>query len=243
MNHQQAISSHATERYLLDEMTEIEKYAFEDHYFDCAECADDVRAAALMRDGVKSGLLDVGEAPATGVTSVTSATSRAANDIPRGIVHQMPQRSSSTRTSWYRSPVVPWAVAATLAIAIGLQTMNPTPGGSGSDGPGLQALAPVTLRPASRGAVPAITVAGEAPLTLALDVNGTADTSELTYELTGPDNRVALTGQVAAPAPGTPLFLLVSPSTFPAEGRYSLAVRDAARNELLGEYAFDVNTR
>ncbi len=241
MNHHQAVSSHATERYLLDEMSEVEKFAFEDHYFDCAECADDVRAAVLVRDGVKGGLLATGEAPATSASGAAAAPS--ANDVRRGIVHAMPQRSANVRTSWYRAPAVPWAVAATLAVAVGLQTMTPTPGGSASDSPALQALAPVTLRPASRGAVPAITVAGETPLTLALDVNAPETTTELAYELTGPDNQVALSGQVAAPAPGTPLFLLVSPSTFPAEGRYSLAVRDAARNELLGEYAFDVNTR
>jgi hypothetical protein len=220
-------------------MTEVEKFAFEDHYFDCAECADDVRAAALMREGVKEGMLGA-------VAPAPVRTAEPADEVKRGIIHAMPQRSSTVpaqRTSWHRSVVLPWAAAATLAVAVGYQAL--TPGGNDftGDSPALQVLAPVTLRPASRGAVPAITVAGDAPLTLALDVNAPEGTRELAYALTTPDNSVGLEGRIAAPAPGSPLFLLVSPSTFPAAGRYSLAVRDAARDELLGEYAFDVNLR
>jgi hypothetical protein len=56
VNHFQAVSSHATERYLLNEMAELERHAFERHYFDCAECAEDLRQASLMREGVRAGL-------------------------------------------------------------------------------------------------------------------------------------------------------------------------------------------
>ena len=38
MNHQQALDSYATERYLLGQMTAEELGAFEDHYAGCAEC-------------------------------------------------------------------------------------------------------------------------------------------------------------------------------------------------------------
>jgi hypothetical protein len=218
VTHQNAVASHATERYLLDQMSELERYAFESHYFDCAECADDVRAGVLMKDGVKEGLLG----------SASTETASVA--------------SSSVRVPWHRSVVIPWAAAATLALVVGYRTIDPVTGPV-RNAPALQALAPVTLRPASRGAVPAITVSGETPLTLALDVNAPAGTRELAYELRGPDKTVTSAGRAAAPATGGALFLLVSPSTFPTEGRYSLAVRDSERAELLGEYAFDVNMR
>jgi hypothetical protein len=39
---------HAAERYVLGEMTEDLRERFEEHYFDCAECALDVRAAAAF---------------------------------------------------------------------------------------------------------------------------------------------------------------------------------------------------
>jgi hypothetical protein len=46
MNHQQAIDEHATERYLLREMTVQERRAFEEHYLDCAECLEAVTFGA-----------------------------------------------------------------------------------------------------------------------------------------------------------------------------------------------------
>ena len=39
---------HAAEKYVLGEMTEDLREQFEEHYFDCAECALDVRAAAAF---------------------------------------------------------------------------------------------------------------------------------------------------------------------------------------------------
>jgi len=53
MNHLQAVNTSAAERYLLEEMSELERHAFEDHYFSCADCAEDVRVGALMREGLK----------------------------------------------------------------------------------------------------------------------------------------------------------------------------------------------
>jgi hypothetical protein len=46
MNHQEAIDEHATERYLLREMTVQERRAFEEHYLDCAECLEAVTFGA-----------------------------------------------------------------------------------------------------------------------------------------------------------------------------------------------------
>ena len=110
MNHQEAVSSHATERYLLEEMTEVEKFAFEDHYFDCAECADDVRAAALMREGVKEGMLGA-------VAPAPVSTAEPADEQKRGIIHAMPQRSSTVpaqRTSWLSARRYPRQVCGML---------------------------------------------------------------------------------------------------------------------------------
>ncbi len=40
--------SMATERYLLDEMNDAEREAFEEHYFDCAVCAANVLDGASL---------------------------------------------------------------------------------------------------------------------------------------------------------------------------------------------------
>ena len=42
MDHNEAQQSHAVERYLLNEMTGGERDGFEEHYFDCRLCAEDV---------------------------------------------------------------------------------------------------------------------------------------------------------------------------------------------------------
>jgi hypothetical protein len=57
MEHQEAVRTLASERYLLGEMTEAERDSFEDHFFSCTECADDVLAGEKMRTGAASGLV------------------------------------------------------------------------------------------------------------------------------------------------------------------------------------------
>lgn len=44
MDHSEAIRMGATEKYLLGELGEDEKTRFEEHFFDCADCAEDLKA-------------------------------------------------------------------------------------------------------------------------------------------------------------------------------------------------------
>lgn len=53
MNHTEATELKATERYLLDELTPDQRDAFEEHFFDCQECAEDVRAASVFIEEAK----------------------------------------------------------------------------------------------------------------------------------------------------------------------------------------------
>src|ERR1039457_4965322 len=48
MDHDEALRQNATERYLLDELDPDIKDQFEEHLFDCQDCALDVRAAAMF---------------------------------------------------------------------------------------------------------------------------------------------------------------------------------------------------
>ncbi|HEY6273800.1 MAG TPA: zf-HC2 domain-containing protein [Terriglobales bacterium] len=43
MNHEQAVSNQAAERYLLAELSQEEREAFEGHYFDCPACFEQVK--------------------------------------------------------------------------------------------------------------------------------------------------------------------------------------------------------
>jgi hypothetical protein len=59
MNHQQALEEHATERYLLGEMTAEQRRAFEEHYLECAECLEAVTFGAdFMEAGRQVALED-----------------------------------------------------------------------------------------------------------------------------------------------------------------------------------------
>jgi hypothetical protein len=211
MTHAQAVKTSAVERYLLDEMPELERYAFEEHYFSCLECAEDVRTAGLMRDGVKAGFIESTARPA--VSPAVETGGRA----------------------WRPSVVLPWAVAATLAIAVGYQTMRPPQ-------PGLetQALSPVTLRPASRGAEPVVPLPpGASAVTLAVEVTGT-EAGELTFELRTSGNAAVSSGRVQPPPPGAALLLLVPVWTLMPGEHYILTVRHAASGSPAGEFRFEV---
>ena len=48
MDHNEAVRQNATERYLLDELDPGLRDQFEEHLFDCQDCALDVRAAAMF---------------------------------------------------------------------------------------------------------------------------------------------------------------------------------------------------
>src|SRR4051794_12542660 len=52
MNHDEAIQLEASDRYLLDELSDQERDAFEMHYFDCTVCAHDVTSGFAMRDAM-----------------------------------------------------------------------------------------------------------------------------------------------------------------------------------------------
>src|SRR5580700_10047395 len=53
MDHSEAVRLGAAERYLLGELPPDERERFEEHYFGCLECAQDVRAGAVFVDGAR----------------------------------------------------------------------------------------------------------------------------------------------------------------------------------------------
>ena len=54
MDHSEAVSGHAVERYLLGEMSEPEAQAFEQHYFGCKECTEEVSSGALLVENLRA---------------------------------------------------------------------------------------------------------------------------------------------------------------------------------------------
>jgi len=59
MDHSEAIQQMTAERYLLDELTPEERDAFEQHVFDCPECALDLRAGSVFITEAKAQLPEI----------------------------------------------------------------------------------------------------------------------------------------------------------------------------------------
>ena len=91
MNHQDALKEMAVERYLLGELRDASLESFEEHLFECPECAEDVRAGATFIDGARTEL-----------------------GVPRRVT--VPQVATPRRwTSWFTSP---WILAPALAACL-----------------------------------------------------------------------------------------------------------------------------
>jgi anti-sigma factor RsiW len=223
MTHEQAIRSMATERYVLDEMPELERYAFEEHYFACAECADDVREAGMMREGVRQGL-----AGRAGGTMSASPSADIAS----------PARVAAP-AGW--RVVLPWAAAASLAMIVGYQSLVTVPGLRRFGEP--QAVTPVTLRPASRGAEPIVSIAeGDTAVALAVDLGAAAGTT-VAYELRSDERGSLASGTASVQSAGAPLLLWVPAAALTPPGRYEVLVRDREGDAEPSSYRFSTAAR
>jgi hypothetical protein len=64
MDHQEAIRLSVVEKYLLNELSPLERDDYEEHFFGCQDCATDVRITAQFLDAARRELgRDRGEAP------------------------------------------------------------------------------------------------------------------------------------------------------------------------------------
>jgi hypothetical protein len=94
MNHEQAIREQAVERYLLGELAEDARTQFEEHYFDCAICAADLKSGVVLVEALRSE-------PQPAVS-------------PQRGMHVVAKRRPST---WLRPWLVPALAASLLVMA------------------------------------------------------------------------------------------------------------------------------
>jgi len=221
MNHREAVETLASERYLLDEMSELERHAFEEHYFSCDACAEDIRAAALMRDAVRAAPADRGR-------------SSAAELLP---AQPAPRRLVPSTGKWRPAVVLPWAAAASLALVVGYQSLRESAAGPK---PLLLTLEPVTLHAGTRGAAERrVPMGASGVVTLAIDVALDPGTREIAYDLRDAGGKELATGTAPASTEGAPLFVLVRDSILTVGGHYVLTVRDAgSAARVFGESRF-----
>jgi anti-sigma factor RsiW len=107
MDHSEANRLMATEKYLLDELSPADMEAFEEHLFDCNECALDVRAGSLLLEHGKAEL---------------------ANPTPRVVPAEV--RPSRGFAWWWPSFAVP--AMAILLVVVGYQNLVTFPAMKGA---------------------------------------------------------------------------------------------------------------
>jgi len=219
MQHQQALATKASERYLLGEMSEPERFDFEAHYFDCPDCAADVCAGAALAHGIQAVCAED--------AALRPHTRLVPDARPRGWF------------SWLSpAALVPSTVAVALACLAAWQpfVLNPSLRWAGAP----QALSPIALRAAARGEEQAIVIRRDQPVSLlSLDVNSADPGASLTYEVVAPGGAVRYSGLTQAPPAGAPLIVVLPNSAIRESGSWMLRLRNRQGADI-AQYPFSV---
>jgi hypothetical protein len=221
MDHEEAQRMMLAERYLLDELAPEEKEEFEDHFFDCADCALDVRAGSAFIDHSR-GLLSEGGDPVS--------------------VSVRPAASEGWWPAWLR-PAVALPVLLALGVVIAFQNLVTVPelkhmAATSSRPQVLPALSLINV--AARGANSAVlTVPRNAPFLLFVDIPAENRFSSYIAELYDSHGNLAWT---------LPVSQQLAKDTVPirvpgcdVQGNYSLTVRglqDGGQAVTVGTFPF-----
>ena len=196
MDHSEAADGRAVERYLLGEMAEAEARSFELHFFECAECTEELTAGAILAENIRAV--------------------SAAEDAPLPV----PVRQKSTgMLPWWRRPL--FAAPAFAALALAFVTVYQANELARRAQP--QALLAVTLKSGIRGAADGNRVpAGRPNLEIRVDLTGDPFPAYRCVLRDGSGRRYFAVDS-ESPAAGDPLSILV-PQGLP-RGSYILGVQ------------------
>jgi hypothetical protein len=218
MNHREAVERHAADRYLLDDLTAEERSEFEEHFFECPECAAEVEAGVTFVANARAVLAKTGFSPE-------------------------PRRA---RLVWLR-PAHLMALAAALILIICYQELLRVPRLKRElqRATGPQAYPAFFLRPVARGDDQIIAAPKSAPFVgLSLDIPPGGEWTLYECDLRSasrPENGFIVTAPPPA-SPGSPINLLV-PTNRLDSGTYTLVLRGrrgGAAPAELGRFGFIV---
>jgi hypothetical protein len=214
MNHTEAVEKEAVERYLLGDLSKSESDEFETHFFECTECADELREGALFEENAKAVFREERSAGA---------------GEPRARFEQA--RASWWTLMWQR----PWSAAPALAALALLcvsayQALLVIPGLRGQLREALspQAMASYVLPSLSRGEDRALEIARDNRFyALYMDPTWQGSFREYLCSMQDESGSTRFSVHIPAPAPGKPIQILLSRNQLPS-GRYTVIVRNAA---------------
>jgi hypothetical protein len=221
MEHEVAIRESAVERYLFGELSAAERDEFEEHFFECSECAADVRAGAAF----------LANARAVWAEQSKSAVPAAAKPAP----------ARFGWVDWLRASYAVPALAALLVVA-GVRTVQLQSQLARVRMPDEPVM--VVLRGETRGTPVTVTQQRGRPLLLAVDFDNPSGAPRLEVELRN-DAGAKLAGSVVeASRPGAPFYYLI-PDAHLVPGRYNLGVRGVSPSGQAGaqsgSFTFEVH--
>jgi len=209
MDHNEAIRLMGTELYLLNELSPELREQFEEHFFECPECANDVRAGALFLEQTKAILAADAAAP------------------QREIAPSKSEKQSSW--AWLRPSVAVPLFAMLLAV---IAYQNWPSHRSGSP----QVLQAAYLNMGSRGGnVPSISARQNEGFLLRVSVLPAGSYSSYSADIYSPDGKLQWALDLPYTAEADSYFIQI-PGGRHQEGTYAVAVRgigtDHASTEL-----------
>jgi hypothetical protein len=214
MNHTEAVSTGAVERYWLGQLSASESDEFEQHFFDCLECTRELRASAIFEDNARAVLLEE--------RSVAEPT-----------LQKTARPVKPSRWAWFWQR--PWSAAPALAALVlaavtAYQASVVIPGLRGQlrDALSPQPVASYVLPPISRGDARTLEVP-ESGRFYAMYMDPTWEGSFATYLCSVQDESgsTRFSVRLPAPPPGKPIQILMARSLLPS-GRYTVVIRNAA---------------
>jgi hypothetical protein len=212
MNHALSIETRAAERYLLGELLPMERDAFEQHFFECPECASDVCAGSALAHGAYAFFSEVPVETARPIRQTTATGWRSWFAFPRGI---------------------PAAAAFALLTFTVYQNAKLIPGldrmAAESVRPRL--LPSAVLVPASRSALPSVSVPASAPFfQLLLELPPTRSSGKYGCELRDDLGRSLWSMQVSVAGATEDINLLVPAGQLSA-GTYEIVLRGTDKRD------------
>jgi hypothetical protein len=222
MDHNQSTNLMAVEKYLLDELTPELRDEFEEHFFDCQECATDLRATSAFMAAARQEFK--------------------ANPVPKP---GKAARGKSFSAPFWPSALV-WSALAASLLVIAYQNIMLLPRLQSEiaelKAPEILPVISLVGGNSRGGQTAAVTVGAAHPFLLSLDIPTQDRFPSYTCLLYSPSGTLTWRVEVTAPAARDTVSIRV-PSTDTLPGEYTLAVQGnlAGTSVDLARYKFALN--
>jgi hypothetical protein len=212
MDHHEALRAEAVEKYLLDELPPQVRDEFEEHFFDCPECAADLKTTAAFLDEAKRELR---RAPAA------KPAPRAGKPLRLGFL--------------WRPAILAPAFALLLSVIVYQNVRVFAPAGESAQLDRPEVLSAVSLIGANSrgGANPSVAVGKDQPVLLTLDIPAAEQYTSYTCTLIAPSGAAVWSVPVSASQARDTVSIRVPGADLPP-GDYTLRVQ---ANPVRGEPA------